>query len=572
MERRWVNPAAASPGVIAALACELAVPPLVARLLAQRGLVSPGEAHGFLRPNLDDLHDPFRMKDLRIAAERLDRAIALGERIFVFGDYDVDGLTGAALLTEILSGLGGRVTPRIPERLREGYGLSRAAVQEAAALGCTVIATADCGITAHAEAALANELGIDVVITDHHQPRDGRPPALAVVNPKQSDCSYPFTDLCGVGVAFKVLDGLMRLRGAHGLDDRLREALDLAALGTIADMVPLTGENRIFARFGLEALSKSRRPGLRALLQSSRLGQQEELESGDVGFILAPRLNAAGRLGDSLSGIRLLLTTDPVEAASVARALENGNIERRRLDEQVEKDACSRLPADPRGMALEPIVLWSERWHSGVLGIVASRLAERYRRPVILVSLDGGVGRGSGRSVADFNLIEAVGECRDCLEEFGGHRHAIGLMIRADKLEAFRQMFAEASRPRLEPLDLMPVLTVDAEAPLDTATLEMIRFLSMLAPFGLGNPEPVFATSGVGLGEVARVVGKDTLRLTAYQNGATRGCVGFRLGRWATRLNDGECSRFSMAYTPGVNRWRGGETVELKIRDLRPDP
>lgn len=571
MERRWQNAAAAPPDAVERLSRELSVPPIMARLLAQRGMSAIGDAHSFLRPNLDDLHDPFRMKELRTAAERIDRAIALGERIFVFGDYDVDGLTGAAILTEILAALGGRVTPRIPERLREGYGLSRAAVEEAAALGCTLIVTADCGITAHAEAAIAKQLAIDLVITDHHQPRDGRPDAVAVVNPKQADCAYPFKDLCGVGVAFKVLDGLMRIRGAHGLDDRLRAALDLVALGTIADMVPLRGENRVFARFGLEALTRSRRPGLRALLQSSGLGQQEALESGDVGFILAPRLNAAGRLGDSLSGIRLLLTMDPVEAAAMARALETVNLDRRRLDDQVEKDACAQLESGVGEVALEPVVLWSERWHSGVLGIVASRMAERFRRPVILIALENGVGRGSGRSVADFDLIEAVSECRECLLEFGGHRHAIGLSIRSDQLESFRTMLAAASRPRLEPLDLQPVLTVDAEAPLESATLEMTRYLSMLAPFGLGNPEPVFSTTGVGLADAAKVVGKDTLRLTAYQNGTTRCCVGFRLGTWAGRLNDGGCSSFSIAYTPSVNRWRGGETVELKIRDLRPD-
>lgn len=299
MERRWVVAAAAPAEIVEALSRELGVPPLVARLLAQRGLASSSEAHAFLRPAPDDLHDPFRMKDLRAAAERLDQAIALGERIFVFGDYDVDGLTGAAMLTEVLTSLGGRVTPRIPERLREGYGLSRAAVEEAAATGCRLIVTADCGITAHAEAARARELGIDLIVTDHHQPQDGRPPALAVVNPKQADCSYPFEHLCGVGVAFKVLQGLMRLRDVNGLDDRLRAALDLVALGTIADMVPLTGENRVLARAGLEVLSRTTRPGLRALLQTSRLGQQEALESGDVGFVLAPRLNAAGRLGDS---------------------------------------------------------------------------------------------------------------------------------------------------------------------------------------------------------------------------------------------------------------------------------
>lgn len=254
----------------------------------------------------------------------------------------------------------------------------------------------------------------------------------------------------------------------------------------------------------------------------------------------------------------------------MARALEAGNQERRRLDEAAEKEACSRMPCD--GPPLAPIVLWSERWHSGVLGIVASRMAEKYRRPVILISLEGGVGRGSGRSVGDFDLVSAVALCRDDLEAFGGHRHAIGLTVRAERLEAFREHLAAVSRSPLEDLDLTPRLTVDATADLGEATLEMTRFLSMMAPFGLGNPEPVFVSSGVGLAEAARVAGKDTLRLQAYQNGSTRACVGFRLGSWAERLNGGACSRFSLAYTPAVNRWRGSEAVELKIRDLRPDP
>jgi single-stranded-DNA-specific exonuclease len=571
MDRRWVIAPAELPDVIETLARELSLPVLMARLLAQRGLRTPAEAHSFLRPALDDLHDPFLMKDLRAAAERLDQAIAMGERIFVFGDYDVDGLTSAAMLTEVLSSLGGRVTPRIPERLREGYGLSLRAVEEAAAGGCRLIMTADCGITAHAEALRARELGMDVIITDHHQPQDGRPEALAVVNPKQPECSYPFPHLCGVGVAFKVLQGLMRLRGAQGLADGLHEVLDLVALGTIADMVPLAGENRVLARAGLEVLSRSTRPGLRALVQSSGLSQQETLESGDVGFVLAPRLNAAGRLGDSESGIRLLLTRDPVEAATMARALETGNQERRRLDDAAEKDAIGQIPGDEESLPLAPIVLWSDRWHSGILGIVASRMAERYRRPVILVSVEGGIGRGSGRSVGDFDLVGAVSQCRDDLEAFGGHRHAIGLTVRSERIDAFRERLAAVSRPMLESLDLSPWLPVDAQADLGETTLEMTRFLSLMAPFGLGNPEPVFVASGVGLAESARVVGKDTLRMTAYQNGCTRSCVGFRLGSWAQRLND-DCRRFSLAYTPAVNRWRGAEAVELKIRDLRPDP
>jgi single-stranded-DNA-specific exonuclease len=570
MDKRWVRSPSAPPESVAAIARELDLPELFARLLAQRGFDTPAAAHQYLHSNLEDLHDPFRMKDLRRAAERLDRACALGERVFVFGDYDVDGITAAAMFTEILGNLGARVTPRIPERLREGYGLSQAAVREAAAGGARVVVTTDCGITAHAEAALARELGMDLIVTDHHEPQDGRPPALAVVNPKQADCSYPCDGLAGVGVAFKVLDGLLRLRGACGVDPRLCAMLDLVALGTIADMVPLLGENRVLARAGLEAISASRRPGIKALLQSAGLGGKA-IDSGDVGFVLAPRINAAGRLGDSASGIRLLLTRDPEVAADMARALENGNQERRRLDEVVEREACDMLPDDPSLCPPEPIVLSSSGWHSGVLGIVASRIVDRFRRPAILISFDNGVGKGSGRSVGDFDLAAAVSGCRDLLEGFGGHRHAVGLTIRRERLAEFSQRLARTSRTALEGMDLRSCVTFDTEEPLRSSTLELTRCLDRMAPFGLGNPEPVFLTRGVGAVSKPRVLGKDTLRLTAYHSGFTCECVGFRMGALAARP-EADWRRFSMVYTPIVNRWRGAETVELKIRDVRPEP
>src|SRR6266850_1022562 len=482
---RWALTAPADPAATRALAAELRIPEPLAALLVQRGLGSPALAKAFLRPELESLSDPLRWADMGVAVEILTRAVRDKRAILVHGDYDVDGQCAAALLTRVLREAGATVHPFVPHRLRDGYDFGPAGLAEAQRVGAGVIITCDCGITAVDAVAAARAAGMEVIVTDHHLPGDALPPANAVLDPRRPDCPSEDKDLCGTGVAFKLAQALVH---TLGLSPNLPlHFLDYVALATVADVVPLTGENRVLVRHGLKMLADSRWVGLRALVETAGLGGKP-LRAGHVGFILAPRLNAAGHIGDANDGLRLLLTEDPKEAASLARELETLNARRQEMDHVILDEAIELVDKtlNPSDAA---IVLGNAAWHPGVIGIVASRLVERYGRPTFLVGWEkeGGVGRGSGRSVAGFDLHAALHRVAPHLEKYGGHVMAAGLTIRRERFEDFRVAFLEVAGELLSPDDLVPAQRVDLELPLGLVSDELEKLIRYLEPCGPGN-------------------------------------------------------------------------------------
>jgi len=548
------------------LAAALAIPETFATLLANRGFVSGAEVKSFLDPSMDDLLDAFTMRDMDLAAERIWAAIDRREQILVYGDYDVDGITATALLTAAIQALGGRVDYFIPDRIRDGYGLSVRGVDLARRRRARLIVTADCGITATDEVALAGTHGMEVIVTDHHEPLGELPKSVAILNPKRRDCSYAFKELAGVGVVMKLVQGLAAHRPGTLPADFVGAHLDLVALGTIADVVPLRGENRIFAKIGLERICETARPGIVALKEVAGLTTRR-VESGHVAYILAPRINAAGRLGNAESGVRLLLSTDASEATTIAEGLEEDNTTRKKIDESTLEEALAQLKE--AGAPLPPaIVLWSDRWHPGVLGIVASRLMERFHRPTILVAADHDEGKGSGRSIPGFDLCQALQECRSYLVGFGGHSYAAGLTIRAEHLPAFREALCHVVSERLVPDDYVPKLSIDGPLPLDACDENLVRFLDRLSPFGIGNQEPLFIAEDVQLATPPAVVSRNHLKLLVRQNGREIDCIGFGMGHLAGAIRSG-VGRLAIAFVPTLNVWQNRARLQLKLRDVQ---
>jgi single-stranded-DNA-specific exonuclease len=511
LQRRWRLEPPPDEAVAGELARGLGVPLAFARLLVQRGCTGVEAARRFLRPSRDDFHDPFLLPDMERAVERLVRAVRLGEPVLVHGDYDADGQCATAIMTRTLALAGGRPVPFLPHRLRDGYDLSQAGVRSAKAAGAKVILALDCGTTAVEAVAEARAAGIEVLIVDHHLPGPTRPDALAMVNPRRPESSYPFPDLCGAALAWKLAIALGRTLG-------LSEAapwhlIDLAALATVADLVPLTGENRALVRLGLRVLPTTRWPGLAALVAEAGLAGKP-IRAGHVAFLLGPRLNAAGRVGDAGDALRLLLTDDRGEAVTLAKQLERQNAERqalgqRTLDEALEELDASFDPARDIG-----VVLAREGWHPGVIGIVASRVVERIARPTFLVALDGEVGKGSGRSVPRCNLHEALVRCAGHLEKWGGHRMAAGLTVRRERLEPFREAFNAACAAQLEAADLVPTQRIDALFTLADFSYEFERLLRALEPTGMGNPGPVFGVENLAVTGPTRPIGERHVRFT----------------------------------------------------------
>lgn len=563
---RWEWRAGTDAGPVQQLAAELGVAPLLAAVLCQRGIDDADEAQQFLVSRLATMPDPLLLRDMEKAVDRLALAVRSGEPIAVHGDYDVDGMTGTALLVETLRRFGGIVDYFIPLRLKEGYGLSGEALQRAAAAGAKVAVSVDCGVSAFGEALLAREIGLDLIITDHHQPPETLPEALAVVNPCRPDCEFPAKNLSGVGVVFMLLVALRsRLRRdghfARRTEPDLRRSLDLVALGTIADIVPLTGLNRTLVKVGLEVLSRGGRPGLDAL---KTVAAVREVTCGAVGFRLAPRLNAAGRLQDAAQGVALLLEDSPEKALENARHLDAVNRDRQLLEQQTLEEAVAlverRLPAGQR-----TIVLAEEGWHPGVIGIVASRLVERYHRPVVLIALEKGVGKGSARSIRGFHLYRALESCRPLLAGFGGHEYAAGLTIDAARIKEFGAVFEEAARCVLTAEQLEPRLFYDGEVLLEELNLEPVEELCRLAPFGAGNPQPHFVARRVRV-QQARTVGTNHLSFTARQGGYSCSCIAFGMAERAGELN----GELDLLFAPQINEWQGRRSVQLQIKDMHP--
>lgn len=566
LTHRWMLRGEVDPAVAASLAGELRISSLVASLTLQRGVTNAASARRFLDGRLADMPDPFTMTDMEAAVQRLCKAVQGEEPIAVHGDYDVDGITASALLVENLRAFGAQVEYYIPLRLVDGYGLSGEALQRAAARGARVAVSVDCGVSALAEARLARELGLDLIITDHHQPPQHLPEAFAVLNPHRPDCGFPDKDLAGVGVAFMLLVALRcRLRELGWFRNRpepdLRHSLDLVALGTIADIAPLRGLNRMFVKAGLAVLNHGRRPGVSALKQVADVA---EVTSGSVGFRLAPRLNAAGRLQDAAQGVALLLEESFPKALSGARCLDECNRERQTIEQQTLDQALVRL-AEGGDVGRCSIVLADARWHPGVIGIVASRLVERFHRPTVLVALENGTGKGSARSIGGFHLYRALETCGKWLKGFGGHEFAAGLTIDEGRIKEFAEAFDKLVREQLSEEDLQPRHLYDAEVSLDDLTLGTVAELEKLAPFGAGNPQPLLLVRNLRI-ERPEVLKDKHLRFVAVQGGTRLACIAFGMAHRRGEL----AGDIDILFTPSVNQWRDRREVRLNVRDLRP--
>ena len=538
-------------------------PALLARLLWNRGFREGPAALAFLRPTLaQGLRSPLLLKDMDVAARRLADAIAKGERVAVYGDYDVDGVTGAAQMVLFLRELGADPLLHVSNRFREGYGLHAGAIRALADAGARVLVTADCGTANVDELALAGSLGLDVIVCDHHHAPATRPPALAVLHPLRADCEFPFKGLSGAGVVFYLLMGLrmeLRARGHTTLPD-LRRYLDLVALGTVADVVPLREENRVLVAYGLRTLDGTSRPGLQALKEAAVV---ERASVRSIGFRIAPRLNAGGRLADAQRAVDVLVTSDAEQGRALAAELECCNAERRAIEEAMVGEAV-RLVGDRPGRS---IVVASDGWHQGVVGIVAARLAERFHRPALVIALDGELGRGSGRSVRGVDLHGAVSECRAHLETFGGHRQAVGFSLRRECVDALAASFEDAIVRTVRPADTEPLLALDAEVALSSLTTALAEALVALEPHGPGNPEPVFLARDVRVVS-ARSVGDPSrphLRLRLSHDGRTVPAIAFGRGNQAVAVGD----RLDVAFTPRLSRWQGVDRLEIEVIDLR---
>ncbi|WP_447979631.1 single-stranded-DNA-specific exonuclease RecJ [Candidatus Nitrospira bockiana] len=546
-----------------ALASQLSISVLTASLLLGRGVSSPEQADAWLTTGRAPRHDPFLIPDLEKAIDRLARAVRDAEPICFYGDYDVDGIAATSLYLLWFRAAGAKVSWYIPDRLREGYGLNAGAIRHLAQQGVRVIVTSDCGTTAHRELTLAQALGIDVIVTDHHQGGGDLPPAVAVMNPHRGDSQYPFPGLCSAGLAFKVAQGYREKYGDPGCP--LEDLLDLVALATIADVVPLLDENRCSVREGLDLLSRGRRCGIRALKRTA--GVDGACDAGTVAFRLAPRINAAGRLAHADLGVRLLTTDSEAEAEALAAQLEALNRERQQVEEAIMQEASAAVGD---GGARPAIVVASRAWHLGVVGIVAARLVERFHRPAVALSInEAGLAKGSARSIPGFDLYQALSVCGDLLEGYGGHPSAAGLTIQETKIPEFTSRFEALAGHALPALGLDPLLHIDAEVTLMSMGLQVVRELELLHPFGAGNPEPVLAVRRLTILD-ARTVGEGHLKLVVRQGRSFpfEG-IGFRMGSLADRRLSVQ-QPIDLAFMPEISRWNGLDRLQLKIRDIRP--
>ena len=545
------------------LATALSLPAIVCRLLLIRGYVSAEDAKLFLRPKLDRLHDPLSFLSMDKAVDRLARAVRDRELVFIHGDYDVDGICSTTLLTKAIRGLGGEAIPFIPLRLEHGYDLSDAGVDAAIAAGAKVVVTCDCGTSAVAPVARLCKLGIDVIVTDHHLPGGALPGCLSVLNPKRDGCGYPDKDLAAVGVAFKLALALARSVGKN--ENFIWAMLDLVALATVADVAPLRGENRVFVRYGLKMLTETRNIGMRALIRAAGL-DGKQLTAGRIGFILAPRLNAAGRLGRAIRGVELLLTDDEHNANSIARELEELNHRRQELDRATLDQARERVLQldldDTFGL-----VLADEAWHAGVIGIVASRLVEEFGRPTVLIALADGQGKGSGRSIAKFDLHGALRKCSDLLLRFGGHRAAAGVTIERDRVVDFSNRFNDVAKSLLSPDDLVPEIRIDLEVPIEGLDDRLESLFRHFEPFGIGNPSPVLLSREVTIAAIPRLVGRDGVKLVLDTGTGSLEAIAWGFAHRVTEFLPG--GKIDIAFRLERDEYRGESRLQARVADIR---
>lgn len=565
MQKRWVV-AKHDHEAVRAFAAELGVRPLIAALLIGRGHDTAEKAHRFMNPSYDHLHEPYLLKGMREAVERIQKAIDSGEKILIWGDYDVDGTTGTVLLRKTLGILGCQTEFHVPNRFTEGYGINIPALEEAKAKGCTLAISVDCGIRSFEPVAWAKENGLDFIVTDHHlsDETNGNPDAFAVVNPNQPGCEYPDKHLAGVGVAFKLAHALLRERGKENL---VPAFLKIAAIGTVADIMQLSGENRAIVALGLRDLPNTKNYGLKALMEIADC--RSDMTSMHIGFRIAPRINAAGRMDVARHVVELFETEDFNEARRLAGILDSRNRERQQVQQKITELALK----ETRDISEQKfVVVAGENWHRGVIGLAASRIAERLHRPTIVLSIENGYAHGSARSIANYHLLNALATCPELFENFGGHAAAAGMKIKADNIDALRLKLNEYAAGTLLDDLLTPELHIDAHVSSQTLDLRLIDELNAFEPFGAGNPKPIFVTKGLALREEPRVLKDKHLKLYLHDREGKR----FEAVWWdGVERSKGQTlipnSRIEIAYTPEANTWQGSTKLQLVVEDLRTD-
>lgn len=538
---------------------ELGISAITAQLLINRGISTPGGAQYFLRADTGSLLDPLSFSDMPKAVNIINNAVRDKKKIMIFGDYDVDGITALTVLKEALGKKDARVSHYLPHRIKEGYGLNKNIINICREKHISVFITVDCGTNSLDIISELRRHGIEVIITDHHEPcENSSHPASALINPKVNGSGYGFKDLAGVGVAFKLAQAV--------LSRPLKDELDLVCLGTIADVAPLCGENRIFAREGLRQISCTKRPGIKALMEVSGLKNKKVITAGFVSFILGPRLNASGRVADAEVSLNLLLSRDEAEALALAKTVHEHNRHRQKIEEKIMQEAEAIINREINFKEHRVIVLAKEDWHQGVLGVVASKLADRFYRPTILISVTEGMCKGSGRSIENFHLFHALLECRELLEGFGGHSHAVGILIAKDSISNFKDKINRLAHEKMSLRDLIPSLDIDMELSLSDISDRAVRELEMLEPFGAGNPEPSFYTRGLTLKGETLGLGRETLKFWATDGTVTYPAIGFGMSSLKQSLE--EARSFDLVYTPKIDNWQGEGSVILEVEDI----
>jgi len=547
---------------------EFGIHPIIAQILANRNILDLESAHRYLSPSLNDLYSPFLMMDMKKGVSRLLKAIHEQEEIVIYGDYDADGITSVAILYKFIKTLTPHVAYYIPDRINEGYGLKKTAVDKFKNNNTRLIITVDCGISDHEQIAYALSLGLDTIVLDHHEIAGELPPAYASINPNRTDCTFPFKDLAGVGIAFNfliALRGSLRKEGFWKNDEypNLKEYLDIVALGTIGDIAPLVDENRIFAKIGLELITEGKRPGIKALKEISGIDGQI-VDSFKASFCLIPRINAAGRIASPQEAVELLLTDNPEEARQLAERLDSYNRRRQSMEKNILQEIMEKIGNLPDIEKMNALVFASDKWHPGVVGIVASRLVDLFSRPAFVISLSNGVGKGSGRSVYDFNIYKGIQQCASLLLSYGGHCHAAGISIKEDDIDEFACLLDEIIRDSAQTPELLSQTFIDSECRLQDINHDLISQMERLAPFGSKNPEPVLCARNIKVSSPT-IVGKNHLKMRVSSEGVTCDSIWFGMGSCINYLTG---SNIDVAFTPQINNWNGAADIQLKMKDI----
>ncbi len=563
---RWKHPQLIDKGRVKQLSESLNNLDLtLTEILIQRGVDSFDKAKSFFRPSLDEIHDPFLMKDMDLAVSRIEKAIAEKQKILIYGDYDVDGTTAVSLVYSFLLNYYDQLAFYIPDRYKEGYGISYAGIDFAKDNDFELIIALDCGIKAVDKVAYASEQGIDFIICDHHRPGDQIPAAIAVLDPKRVDCNYPYKELSGAGVGFKLMHAFAIQRGIPF--EQLGPLTDLLAVSIAADIVPMTGENRLLAYYGLQLINRNPRPGIAAMIASAQIKKQA-LTITDVVFTIAPRINAAGRIESGLRAVELLITGSKSEAEEACKGINNNNIERKELDKDITQEALEMMAAQPNLSQLRSTVLFSNHWHKGVIGIVASRVIETHYKPTIILTESNGKATGSARSVKGFDVYNAIDACSEHLEQFGGHMYAAGLTMKVEKVNDFRAAFEQYVSAHITEDQLTPEVEIDGLLQLNQINYRFFNVLRQFAPHGPSNMRPVFESKGVILYGNPRIVGENHLKIavTNAEDTTILECIGFGLGHYMEMIKD---RPFDIAYVIDENEFRGKKTLQLVLKDIK---